>query len=190
MNKIQIYGLPRTGTNYVEFLIKNNLDNNYKSMHSKVQKPKNVEDSYIKTSFIATKHCKPNIELGENFIIVLKESGNFISSFKKWRRFSENEIIDIYLRGIADYIKFFNKFESKVIIVFHEDILGNEEKFIDLVSKKFNIDKLSNEIITTDLIMNRSGGCGTTDKKYNLNNKSEIDLGDLYNQIKELKIKL
>ena len=71
--RVQVYGLPRSGTNYVEYLIRNNIDCECTNRY--VEK-----SSYFNySSKVTLKHTKPHKSYADYHIIILKESGNFVN---------------------------------------------------------------------------------------------------------------
>lgn len=181
---IQIWGLPRTGTNYLEYLIINNVNCTYINSHKK------LSDYFKYNSKVALKHTKPSNTHSKYHIILLKTSGNFIKSFTKWKKCSVNEAIITYKKAICDYIKFYNENKDQCVIVFHEDLINNEKLFISKIIHKFNLRQRSKDIISIDKRMDKSGGEGYTNKKYEFVNHDEIKINDNYDEIKKLKLDL
>ena len=102
MKRVAIYGLPRTGTNYLEFLIRNNVECLYENRYL------GKSESYtVSHKDIALKHCKPEKEYSDYHIFILKKFKNFLPSFLNRDIRKENNIYDVYNKAINDYCDFF-----------------------------------------------------------------------------------
>lgn len=162
MKKLIIYGLPRTGTNYLEYLVLNNLKCEYKTIFRK--KSKYFE--YDEGSKVSLKHTKPKIIKDCNcYILVLKNREQFLISAKKWRWYDSETLNEVYNNMLADYKRFYLNNKEKCLIIFHENLINNEEKFIKTISDKFNIE-MNEKFVKTDMRMNKDGGKTVSEEVY------------------------
>ena len=136
--RAMVYGLPRTGTNYLEYLIRYNTD---------CRQDCTVEHSeyvdFIEGPVCSSKHCKPRLNGADLYVIIIKSPEAFISSFSKyylqWEvEFKREKLLDIYSRALYDYIEFQHKNSLKVTIVLYEQLLGNEREFLERLRIKSN----------------------------------------------------
>jgi len=173
MKRVTIYGLPRTGTNYLEFLMRNNIECLYENRYL------DKNESYTVThTDIALKHCRPKKEYSDYHIFILKKFKNFLPSFLNRDIRGENDPYDVYNKAINDYLTFFMDNIDESIIVYHEDLLENESEFLWYTSTKFGLPIKHSyyDIITTDKRLNTSGGNGTLSEKYGgIPNNKEVD---------------
>lgn len=179
---IQVYGLPRSGTNYLEYLIRNNIDCNYTNEYKE-----NSPYFEFRTK-VALKHTKPDESYADYHVIILKKSGNFINSYVNWKKCNRNEAIETYKKAINDYLKFYKDNINSCIIIFHEDLINNENIFIEKLKDKFNLKQKTNEIICTEKRMNKSGGKGVINQEYKFINHDEIEINNEYYEIKKFKL--
>lgn len=156
--EIKIYGPPRCGTNYLEFLIRNNIKCIYKNEYS---------NNNIFKFNMALKHCFP-VDINDVCcnILILKDINNFMNSFMKWRNYNENKSYSIYENYLEKYSKFYKENKNKSVIIFFNDLLKNENEFLYYLSVRFKL-KINDKIIKTDKIMTRDGGITTTNKIFN-----------------------
>lgn len=72
---IEIFGLPRSGTNYLQFMVRQNFACHYENKYD--------FNTYLRKK-TALKHCKPVNNGSTLFLLILKNEQNFINSYKKW----------------------------------------------------------------------------------------------------------
>lgn len=196
MKRITVYGIPRSGTNYLEFLVLNNLtciyENRYVSggvLHDKLVETKKEDHRYIKHIHIPVKHARPRKEYSDYSILIIKEPKNYVTSFLKWNDDPNIDVYRLYNKMLNDYYNFHLDNIEKSIIVFHEDLIGNESQFIWYTSEKFGliVKHPYYDIVTTDKIMTRGGGTGYINKKYGgIPNNKDIDtskIDDIYENV-------
>lgn len=176
--KIMVYGLRRSGTNYVEFLIRNNIDCEYENKY---------EDSQA-SKLVAIKHTPPSLDYGDCFIIIIKTSGNFVRSWAKKGYCPPDKIIGFYKDAIHNYIEFYLNNKDKVAIVFHEDLIGREALFIRAICKKFDLSALSGNLTVSNMRTDKSGGMGFEDGVYVFEDCDEVAVNREYELIKTLKL--
>ena len=186
MKKIWVFGLQRSGTNFLEYLIRKNLNVSYETEY--------CDNEYIGKIHDSLKHSKP--KLGDDidyYILIFKLKPNFVESFNKWRigtgaKIKINPDV-LYDKMVKDYIDFYNKNREKCILVLYEDLYGNEGEFINFVSDKFTID-VNGEIDIPKNRMGRNGGGTTTKESFELTTDVDIDVDTQTDDIKQLlKIK-
>ena len=185
---IDIYGLPRTGTNYLEYLVRYNLCSYERNF---VPKWQTYIFDYEISYYVSKKHSNPNLHDNNNVLIILKKYPNFLKSFHKWhgvgiRKRSEHEIFEMYKKAIADYLKYYEKNSENTIIILFEKLLHNEKQVLQRISEKFNILFNSDNIITSDNIISKESL--PTKKKFEFVNNGDIEINEQYEQIKKLHL--
>jgi hypothetical protein len=174
--EIKIYGPPRCGTNYIEFLIRNNVKCIYENKYS--------ENNMFNCN-MALKHCFPiNIDFVCN-ILILKNINDFINSFMNWKNHNEKDSFSVYENYLEKYSNFYKENKDDSVIIFFNDLLENEKEFLNYLSNKFGF-KLNNEFIKTNKIMNRDGGKTTTNEIFDgilLNIKKHFITNNNYNYL-------
>lgn len=173
--EVRIYGLPRSGTNFLEYLIRNNTDCIYEYDYKK-------GDEYLGwSSEIAIKHCCPNDDDNlDIYLIIVKNKSSFIESYKKWDKYnySHRDISNMYEKAIDDYIKFKQDYPSKVEIIPYEKLVGNEAKYLKILSYKFGFN-INDKIDIPKKKMSRDGGISLTKKVFDrrkiINNKLDTN---------------
>ncbi len=188
MNNIDIYGLPRTGTNYLEYLVRHNLCYYERNFVPKWQTY--IFDYHI-SYYVAKKHSNPGLHTNNNVLIILKKYPNFLKSFKKWqgvgiRKRSEYEIFEMYKKAIADYLKYYEKNSESTIIVLFEKLLHNEKAVLQRISEKFNMSFDADNIVTSDKIVSKESL--PTKKKFEFFDNGDIEINGNYEKIKKLHL--
>ena len=155
MTKVaRVYGLPRSGTNYVEYLVRNYTQLRYENEFA--------ENAYLGYR-TAVKHCPP--EPGADItILVFKQEKNFIDSFTRWDG-ETGEINPSWLwsRMIVDYCKFAQENRSSCLVVSWERCLGNEHKLIREVAWRTKAETVQDDIQVPDKSFDRDGGVSVTE---------------------------
>lgn len=132
------------------------------------------------TNNIARKHATPHlVDDCSGYILMLKYRKNFIDSAKRWSGYNLKNINEIYDTILEDYFQFFNDNNSKCMIVFHEQLLGNEAEFIKNAGDFFDI-PCEEKIKTTNNKMGKQGGKLVLNEKYSYS-KRNISLSN-YNK--------
>lgn len=160
--KVRVYGLPRTGTNFLEYLIRHNTNCEYVNEYG--------ANTYLKER-TAIKHCAPQDDGKDLYIIIVKNKDNFTQSFRKWCKNKVKDIDALYENASDDYIKFYEANKDKTIILSYEQLLGNEVKFMEHLRDNYNV-KINEKIDIPVKRMNRSGGKGVTSENFD---KSKIN---------------
>lgn len=188
---ITIYGLPRTGTNYLEFLVRNNLDIEYEN--KLVNKENTYLPNYRLSDKVSIKHSNPNLFNNDKVIIIIKEFPNFKNSFKKWHgkttpKLTDNEIKEMYEISLNDYLKYYDNNKKNMIIIFFEDLLNNETIIIKKIGEKFNI-KTNEKIIKTNKKMEANAGKTVLKTKFKFNDLGKISFNKTYEKLKNISLK-
>lgn len=149
-NIVQVYGLPRSGTNLMEWSLTNLFKNiGYINLYKKCD----VKGLKGYNKNISLKHSYPTLDFSDKCIIVIKDLDEWKKSYLKWSKLESVED-SIY----HDYIKIAKSLNSKnSIIINHKDLVNNFEKTIKLISKKLNI-KLSHTPIVRPINYLDKGG--------------------------------
>lgn len=178
-----IYGLPRSGTNFLEYLVRNNIQCKYETKY--------VGGGKYRKGKMALKHSTPDEKHGDYFIILLKTSGNFVKSYRKWSGSTEAHALFVYNDMIKEYLKFYLSNDDRTVIIFHEDLIGNEEKYIDRICWKFGLKRSTDEFVKpkVGIKMDKSGGMSFKGH-YAFIDHPEIRLGVPYERIKRLKLRI
>jgi len=145
-NKIQVYGLPRSGTNFVEWSLKNNfVDLEYNNYYSK------PEIKSIPRTKVAIKHNFPSLDNSEFSIVIYKEWESFSLSYSRWaKKEIEKSIYDLYLKKAHELDK------DKTIIFEHSWLCLNYRSGMEMISEKFGI-KLKEKINQPENVLNKAG---------------------------------
>lgn len=160
-NLIQVYGLPRSGTNFVEWTLVNNFaDLKYKNVYI----PQGSDRippiiSSVRRGKMAIKHSYPSLQYSKYAIVIYKEWDLFSVSFKKWaNRNCPVEQYEKYL-NIAKSLN-----SERCLLVEHSWSYNNYTSFVDKISEKFKVKK--NNIIKKPLNRLNMGGaiCQETGK--------------------------
>ena len=163
MKKLVVYGLPRSGTNYLEFLVRQNLQCIYD--------PGERECEYFDGTINAVKHCKPDANDGDVFVFLVRNRWDFITSFNNYQHWPDEPRVwereydpqDLFYSFITDMTEFRNKMKELVFVAYHEDILENEYAVISAISKQFDI-PMNKHFITTRYRMGERSGTVVTDQ--------------------------
>jgi len=155
-NTIQIFGLPRSGTNFLEWSIIEYFDNiKYENKY----KICDVEGLNRYNHIIALKHSFPTLDHSDYIIVIYKDFEKWSKSYKKWsKQEPKKEIWENYLNTA-------NKIDNKrCLIISHEELVYNYEEIIKKISKKFNLSLKDKLIIKPDGYFNRGGSESKPDK--------------------------
>lgn len=153
MNKIQVYGLPRSGTNFVEWSLVNNFENlEYKNVYNfcEIQEyPKKALLPY--SNKIVEKHNYPKLEICNFAIVIFKKWDLFSDSYYRWAGSRlPKQIYDRFLDKANDLDK------SKIIIFEHTWLVENYAEGLRMISDKFSI-KLKDKIAQPKNELDKSG---------------------------------
>ena len=149
-NTIQVFGLPRSGTNFIEWSIQQYLQGIF---YENKYQPCNVPWLCEYGKNVALKHSFPNLNHSEYAIIIYK---NFASWKKNYNiRCRRNTITQEEFNSYID-ISFTLPFD-KVITINHEYACMNYQEVIRNISDFFNIPLKSNKIVQPNGYMDRAG---------------------------------
>ena len=141
-NLIQVFGLPRSGTNFVEWSLKHNfIDVPYKNIYVNG----NVKGlrEYGKT--VALKHNYPSLDYSDFIIVIYKEYEAWKMSMSiglhdgKSRGPATKEVYDSYLDSANNLPK------DKVMVISYKDLYENYSEYMVKISNKFGVE-LAKEI--------------------------------------------
>ena len=155
-NIVQVYGIPRSGTNFLEWSLVNNFANlEYKNIYT------NCSIKKILFNTKAVKHQYPSFDYSDYVIVIYKKFENLQKSYKRWSgSILSQEIYDQYL------LKARSLDPERTIIFEHAWLFDNYQEGMSHISNKFNL-KLKDEVKQPLYRMNRAGALAEqTDKKY------------------------
>lgn len=161
-NDIQVFGLPRSGTNFVEWTLMNNFE---EIQYSNIYAICNVYG--IEMYRTAVKHNLPCFKYSDKIIVIYKDYDKWIDSFRRDNR--------KFIRK-ADPKQIWKKYydhalalpEEKTIIVNHTWAVKNYNEFLELIKKKFKFKLIENPVqpeIRTD---GGGAGCQLSGEKFKL----------------------
>ena len=174
-NTVQIYGLPRSGTNFAEWTLKEYFkDIKYENLYKKCD----VEKINIYGAYVAAKHSYPSFEFSDNIIVIYKDLNKWGKSYKKWLRerargrtdsiekwSDKDDILEIW----ENYLNKAKELNIKnCIIISHDELYNNYKNNIKLFSKKFNLKLKEKEIILPKNCLDKGGA------------KVKLKLGKIY----------
>lgn len=152
-NIVQVYGIPRSGTNFVEWSLVNNFVNlEYKNIYGKKSEPFN---------FSITKHHYPSLEHSKFAIVIYKEFKASQESYKRWCGKTLNrKIYDEYLSRARALDP------RKTIIFEHSWLVDNYQEGLKQISDKFGL-KLKDKTTQPFNRMDKGGASAKqTNRKY------------------------
>lgn len=152
-NKIQVYGLPRSGTNFLEWSLVNNFKNlEYKNYYSK------PDIKEIPRTKVAIKHNFPNLHDSQFCIVIYKDWPIFQDSYKKWAK------KDLNKKTYDLYISKAKKLDHKRVLIFnHSWLCKNYVLGMKMISKKFEVEL--NEVIKQPLNVLDKAGASSKQQK-------------------------
>jgi len=134
-NTYQVYGLPRSGTNFIEWSIRENIKAvNYKTIISQTEIPE------IPTSRVSEKHNYPTFKYSDKIVIIYKDWDKFIISFEKWAKTQKlyNKKPKFSKKSYDEYLKkcfdLKTKHPEKVIIFNHDFVVENYNESIKKIA--------------------------------------------------------
>ena len=132
-NKIQVFGLPRSGTNFIEWTLRHNFIGleDYSVMHE-CQNDVDGSSPY----WIDFKHTTPKLTHSDYAIVIYKEYDVWLESIKKmgW-------ITKVTPESHQKYIDDAKALDStKVLVVEHTWCTHNYHKLLDRISIKFGVE--------------------------------------------------
>lgn len=133
-NKIQVFGLPRSGTNFLEWTLRNNfLGLNYQDI--------NVRYSYRVEGFPAVgavKHEFPSLSYSDFAIVIYRDADEWLASLKRFDFTSgsqfRREMLDEYL-AVARKLP-----EERVLIYNHNYVVNHYFDVLEEIAGKFSVE--------------------------------------------------
>tara|TARA_R110000803_G_scaffold50108_1_gene104103 strand:- start:721 stop:1191 length:471 start_codon:yes stop_codon:yes gene_type:complete len=114
---IQVYGLHRSGTNYIEYLIRNNIKNN------------NYERKEAYNEFTgqldSLKHCYPDINAAKYHICIFKPLNQWLLSHEKYTPKKINNPVQTYVEWESIFKGFAYK-NPNVVLIDYNEFIGKE----------------------------------------------------------------
>jgi hypothetical protein len=146
-NKIQVFGLPRSGTNFVEWTLRNNfvgIDYNV------IDVINNVPGSFPHTTLL--KHNYPTLQYSHYGILIYKPFFEWQHSLKKngWS-------FGITQYGYQKYIEAGKSLGNKFLVVEWDWCVKNYNTFLLKIKNRFNVILIDNPIFPTKRLMCDSG---------------------------------
>lgn len=132
--KIQVYGLPRSGTNFIEWTLVNNFTN--VAYENRYREPFPGLKERLKTAW---KHSEPEVEEGVKSIIVLRDFDAWVKSMKKDRRSVKTSFEEVYVSFLSAAHMLFDNNPEDVFIVTHESAVENYELLLTKLSSAFGL---------------------------------------------------
>jgi len=159
-NIIQVFGLPRSGTNFMEWTLNNNfIGVNYVNIYTKCDTQGLRE--YGKKC--ALKHSYPNLNHSDYALVIYKTYDEWFKSMKKDRRGSASQqTYDEYLMVANNLPK------DKCLLVSFKEAYNNYEYLVNRIGELINV-KPKETIMKPNGRLNRGGaGVGETNEKFKL----------------------
>jgi len=138
MNKIQVYGLQKSGTNFIEWTLIHNFSVKYDSSISVIG---NVEGDQRFGEAQSLKHCYPNLNNGSPLIIQRDYDiwNHSISRAYPKCNFTREVYNYYYNTPIRE-----NWDNSEYLLIKHEWAVKNYSELLELISKRFNCEYREN----------------------------------------------
>jgi len=114
---IQVWGLWRSGTNFVEYLIRNNIKYNNYERRQAYNRFSGKQD--------ALKHCYPDASKATYHIGIYKELGDYVGSHETYNRKKVEYPIDAWLKWQNVYSEF-NDGNPNSVMIPYKSLLGKE----------------------------------------------------------------
>lgn len=166
MDLIKIYGLRRTGTNYLQWLLKHNFENICllnDQTHWKHGIPKHYNDVLVLSCFQNTKDYLFSKNMMDtcwgqkaiNYILCVKDPYSWYLSICKWNNvdpfpLTKDKLSILYTWNymMRQYERFYYK-EQSVMYVQYEELIKDVEQDLSRVAQCFNL-KLNKDIVDYD----------------------------------------
>ena len=156
--KIQVFGLQRSGTNFIEWtLIHNFTNSDYVSMSSIGNVPGDERFDMVQS----LKHCYPTLDYSDYIIVIQRDYPVWINSLRKRFRKCKytEETYDEY------YTMAKNLDQTKTIVVNHKWVIDNYFEFLDMLSDRFGLIQVENPTQPTKRV-GVDGGRSLTNKAF------------------------
>lgn len=136
-NKIQVFGLPRSGTNWIEWTLKNNfVDVEYNLMHEVIN---DVEGSY--PYWTEYKHSYPNLTNCSNAIVIWKPYEEWLESIKR-----QGWVFEVTKETHQNYINKGIELGDKALVIEHGWAVKNYHMLLDTIMYRFGVKIVDNPI--------------------------------------------
>ena len=155
-NSVQVYGLPKSGTNFLEWTLmeyfKNfNYNNFYKNCDVKGLNKYNLN--------IAVKHSYPSFEFSDKIIVIYREYDKWNKSYSNWSSGVSGTREGGSIKLWKNYLNKSRELEgSNCIIISHHELYTNYKDSINLFSKKLNLELNNKKIILPKNHLTKGGG--------------------------------
>jgi|TARA_Y100000310_G_scaffold336657_1_gene421803 hypothetical protein len=148
-NTVQIYGLPRSGTNFLEWSIINNFYNIVYNAYTETPEIKELPRPKV-----AAKHQMPSFKHSDKIIVIYKKWNAYIKSYKRWDKNLSDENI---IKGVYDsYLQKAKSLDSSKTIIFeHSWLVENYEQGMKIIEEKFDL-KMKDKIVQPKNRLNSS----------------------------------
>jgi len=114
---IQVWGLHRSGTNYIEYLIRNNIKNNNYEQRQAYNKFTGKTDSL--------KHCYPDINVAKYHICIFKPLNQWLISHEKYQLKKIDNPVQTYIEWESVFKQFSNQ-NPNVVLIDYNEFIGKE----------------------------------------------------------------
>jgi hypothetical protein len=148
-NTIQVFGLPRSGTNFLEWSIVEYFDD---IIYENKYQICDVEGLNKYDRLIALKHSYPSLDNSNYVIVIYKDFEKWSKSYKKWsKKLPKKEIWEKYLKKS-------NEIDVKrCLLISHDELFSNYKEILIKISRKFNLQLKNKPIIKPEGYFNKEG---------------------------------
>ena len=134
-NKVQVFGLHRSGTNLMEW----NLVHNFKELnYQNIFTIGNIKNYLRYGEREAVKHTYPNLKYSDYAIIIYKPFDDWVESINRYTDTTGWELDKVYT---TYYIEKANKLpKEKTAIINYDILMSNYEEILEFFADKFNLE--------------------------------------------------
>lgn len=148
-NTIQVYGLPRSGTNFLEWSLVQYFENITYKNHYKMCDVEGITQ-YKKN--VAVKHSFPSFEYSDKIIVIYKDFEKWSKSYEKYTGKLPSKIV------WENYMNKSKKLDSdNTLIISHSELYSHYEDNLHFIEKKFSLRLKDIEIVKPKNYMNKLG---------------------------------
>ena len=148
-NTIQVFGLPRSGTNFLEWSIIEYFDG---IKYVNIYEICDVSGLNIFGNKAAVKHSLPKLKYSDHIVVIYKDFERWSKSYKKWsKREPKKEIWEKYLKKSSEIDV------KRCLIISHDELVSNYKETLIKISRKFNLPLKNKPIIKPEGYFNRGG---------------------------------
>lgn len=197
MKIIKIYGLQRSGTNYLSTLLQKNFDvevwmNLGGWKHGFINKNPSKDEIFNNTDYLTKLKYKDEyiIDLFSNkqvnFLCIVKNPYNWLISYKKFLDLTKKKFELVNSVNLWNDI-YLNYINNDITIIRYEDLLNNFNKTLLLIKDKYDLKSKTKNFINENKVLKRNAdkNIGETLNEKFINKKINIKE---YFSSKELKI--